>query len=238
MRPDGTAARAGYDRCGRRTTIVDPAGGVTRIEYTPAGRVRRVTISPGGRVTGYEYDAAGRLSARIDGGGARVEFGYDDDGALLSRTLPAGVTETFGYDPGGRLIGHELPGRGRDALRATTRPGGWSTVTDATGGVRRFAYDPAGRLVEAVDPLGGRTRYGVPRARLAHLDHRSRWARPPPGRTTRSGGRCRRPIRWAGSPRSSYDAAGRLVVPGGRCRAADPLDVRRVRPGRLDRRRR
>ena len=36
MRPDGTSARAVYDRLGRRTSIEDPVGGTSTLEYTPA----------------------------------------------------------------------------------------------------------------------------------------------------------------------------------------------------------
>ena len=156
-RPDGTQARTAYDRCGRRTTIEDPTGGVTRIEYTPAGRVHRQVL-PSGRVEEYEYDRCGRVAARIDGARRRWEYRYDPDGALIEQVAPTGEAERFTYDSGGRLTEWTAPGQGVTSY-AYDPAGRIVGITDRVAGSRRFTYDQAGRLVAATDANGATTRY-------------------------------------------------------------------------------
>ncbi|KUL25122.1 RHS repeat-associated core domain-containing protein [Actinoplanes awajinensis] len=152
LRPDGVTARAGYDRCGRRVTIEDPDGGVTRIDYTPAGRLRR-TVSPAGRVTGYEYDRCGRLITVAGPDGATTSLRYDAAGQLISR----GDT-TIEYDPAGRPIRYTRPGAG--AVTVEYDPAGRPVAASSLAtGPRRFGYDAAGRMTTATDALGATTRY-------------------------------------------------------------------------------
>jgi RHS repeat-associated protein len=157
VRPDGTALRARYDRCGRRVAIVDPAGGETLLEYSPAGRVLSST-APSGRVERYEYDRCGRVAARFAGAGRRWEHRYDADGAVVELVAPTGEAERFSYDAAGRVVERAAPGRGvrTYAYDAAGRP---TQVIDRVSGRRRFEYDAAGRMVAATDANGAVTRY-------------------------------------------------------------------------------
>ena len=155
-RADGRTLNAGYDRCGRRISVTDAAGGIIRYDYTPAGRLAR-TVSPAGREERFAYDACGRLITRTDGNGQQWRLRYDPDGLLIEKITPTGLVETITRDAAGRVTRHRIPGRGSTSYRYD--PAGRITAITDRAGHRQFTHDAAGRVSTATDALGHTTRY-------------------------------------------------------------------------------
>ncbi len=160
-----------YDTNGAPTLITSPGGGQT-VFSNVAGRPLSVT-DPNGSLAQYEYDAAGRVTARIDGAGKRWEYGYDVNDNLVSVKDPLGHTNGFEYGWHGEVtrrvdpLGNETR-FSYDAnvnLRARLDPNGavteycydpedrMVTSLDALGRTNTFGYDPAGRLVSSMNPV-------------------------------------------------------------------------------------
>lgn len=89
-----------YDTNGNRLseTLYRTEGGVERsyttsYSHDPRNRVIAVT-DPLGNVSRTEYNALGRVAARIDALGHRTVFSYDEVGALTRTDHPDGTFET------------------------------------------------------------------------------------------------------------------------------------------------
>ncbi|WP_164991882.1 DUF6531 domain-containing protein [Streptomyces sp. N1] len=168
--PDVTTA---YDAVGNRKQVTD-ATGTRTFTYDAANRLK--TASVPGQTKGfvYDYDDAGRLSARTPPHGRVTAFTHDDDGNRKT-AVTAGATTTYNYDPAGRLTSTLLPGgngyteartydtAGRVTDIASTKSGttlaGWHALLDAAGQPKRidsqrkltaeslyYTYDETGRL--------------------------------------------------------------------------------------------
>ena len=83
---------------------------------------------------GYEYDAIGQLTKRIEPDGTAISYTYDATHNRASVTVPSGTT-TFTYDDANRL-------------RAVTEPGGGET---------NYTYDVIGNLLRTTYPNHTRT---------------------------------------------------------------------------------
>ena len=154
--PAGRVENFEYDAAGQMAAIVSIDGTRHEFERDAAGRMTAATRGDvrdeferdlHGRVVGHrtfdatgievrgtslEHDAAGRLTARVDGVGVRTTFDWDARGLLATATDASGGVLEYRYDARGRLV-------------AQTAPGGRTTT---------FGYDVAGRLNEIVDPAG------------------------------------------------------------------------------------
>lgn len=188
------STRFAYDAAGYITSITDRAGhrwrygydvddpgvlvwqqwpgntSVQRVRYSFLDNGNREVVDSEGVRIEYEYDALGRLTRSIDGGGFATEFAYADADyawAPSAGMFADGSTTHWDYAPGGRLLSYsdaagntwnwEYDAQGR--LVRALQP----EVTDAWGvpeGYRRavsYAYDALGRLAElrARTPAGG-----------------------------------------------------------------------------------
>jgi RHS repeat-associated protein len=190
--PDGTTANNSYDALGNRVAFTDRAGNITQLEYAASrygdgsdslamNRLIRI-LHPDGSSTGMEYDAAGRISARIDENGNRTEYAYDGSGRII-RTIDAlgqqtsffydangnrisdidtaGRTKSFLYDALNRRIGIGYPDGTNEFTQYTAGCGEeWETsVTNTGGDTTQFEYDALGRLTKVIDALGGESIY-------------------------------------------------------------------------------
>ncbi|HYS02725.1 MAG TPA: RHS repeat-associated core domain-containing protein [Candidatus Eisenbacteria bacterium] len=169
-RPNGVSDSMTYDTAGHLAGIQSrlAAGIVAASSYTvdPAGRRSSVTDA-GGAVTRYTHDAFGSLTS-VATSAATVAYTYDARGNRLSRgtsayTYDAGDrmtsdgTFTYTYDAGGRMLTKT------DATGAVTRytwngRGQLIGITLPSGSVVSYLYDPFGRRV-AVNAAGVVTRY-------------------------------------------------------------------------------
>lgn len=138
-----------YDGQGRKLTITDPRGTVTRQVFNAKGELKEVIVDDvdGGLKlkTCYGYDAQSRVLTVTEGAGTasarKTAYAYDILGRRLSETVdPEGLKLKISheYDAAGRLT------LKRDALNNV---------------VARYNYDAADRLRYSVDAMGAVTRY-------------------------------------------------------------------------------
>jgi RHS repeat-associated protein len=175
--PLGRTTTYGYDLAGNRTSLTDAKGRTTTYAYDAGNELtsvtysdvttpnvsftydadgRRASMTDGTGTTTYAYDALGRLSKDVQGGGAHVSYGYDLAGNLAKITYPNGKAVTRAYDAAGRLasvtdwLGHKTAFTyDRDSnLVAETYP---------NGVVASFIYDATGRLTHIMDAHGTKT---------------------------------------------------------------------------------
>jgi RHS repeat-associated protein len=98
-------------------------------------------VSPDRGTSVYYYDAAGRVSAAIDGRGQRIDFARDVLGRVTSKTpvgRPASEVISYAYD---------------DTTLSPYQKGRLSKVIDGSG-TSSFAYDHRGNLVVKRQPVG------------------------------------------------------------------------------------
>lgn len=112
-----------YDKSGRRETVKDPLGRVTRYVYDDYGRLVTV-LDPLNQATHYKYDLMGNLTSISDAKNQTTSFEYDPHYRVKKTIYPGGAYETFTYDSRGRL----------------------ATMVDRKNVTTTYAYDDLGRL--------------------------------------------------------------------------------------------
>lgn len=159
---------------------LDPYGRKTSYTYDRLDRITStvVELTPGGQtiVTRNEYDAEGRLTARIDGNEVRHEYEFDARGRrTLERSAvgtPVQAKESYTYDRNNNLLTiTDKIGRiwkkaytARNQVRTDTNPLGNTvtyaylpeglrgSITNANNHVTRYVYDNCcGRLTQEID---------------------------------------------------------------------------------------
>ena len=124
-----------YDSLGRLIQHTDPANKVTQYEY--AGNTHRISriVGPGGcEAVRQEFDAAGRLTARVDSVGVRTEYTYDVSNRRLMKLLPGAIATIETYDAAGNVVSFQ----------------------DGEGHLYQYGYDANGRRNLTVMPSGRR----------------------------------------------------------------------------------
>jgi YD repeat-containing protein len=120
---DNTFTEFGYDPAGRRSTVTDPMGRVTRYVYDRWGRLDTV-VDPMNQSTRYSYDLMGNLLTLTDARLQTTTFEYDAHNRVQKTIYPGGAFETFTYDTRGRL----------------------ATMIDRKNITTTYTYDDLGRL--------------------------------------------------------------------------------------------
>src|SRR5262249_33672049 len=89
-----------YDYRGRRDSVTDQNGNVTRYAYDDADRLIPVTDSqtPTAGVTRYVYDTENNLTDIYDASNRRTQFSYNAYRQLQQTTFPSGLSETYFFD--------------------------------------------------------------------------------------------------------------------------------------------
>ncbi|QIJ63460.1 RHS repeat-associated core domain-containing protein [Streptomyces sp. JB150] len=142
------------DAFGRPRESVDPAGSVTRLEWTADGWLTRRT-APDGSAEQWTYDEEGNCLSHTDPLGGVTRFAYTSFDLLAARTGKDGARYEFGYDTELRLTEVRNP-QGR-TWRYRYGPSGLTeSETDFDGRTTRYEYDAARRLVARTTPLGQR----------------------------------------------------------------------------------
>src|SRR2546422_539431 len=125
-----------YDDVNRKTTITDPEGKQTVIQYNTAGQPTSIT-DPLTHATSFGYDVQGNLATTTDALSNVTTRYYDAVSRLIGVTDPRGMLTRFSYD---------------DLNRVTQ-------IQDALGGMTSFTYDPNGNLLSVTDAKNQTTTY-------------------------------------------------------------------------------
>ena len=151
---DGSAeTTAEYDRLGRVHAQVDARGIRTETDYDEVGNVLRQTVAAGttnAATTRYAYDDANRVVAITNASQNVVGFQYDAMGRLTNRVDELGHPTAYIYGDGVNLTATVRPdgtvvSNVYDALSRRTAVYADGTLQQA------FAYDSASRMTQAVD---------------------------------------------------------------------------------------
>lgn len=177
----------GYDAANRLVSVRDPAGGTARIEY----------------------DAAGRVTSRIDALGRRTTTGYDSLGRPQRTTFPDGTFQTRDYDANGNVV-QETDRAGRTTAYAYDELNRRVRTTSPDGSVEQLILTPGGQVTASINPRGHRTDFSYDTAgRL------TTWALPAvvdgtSGTSVRP--RITRTLNAAGAPTAVTDPDGRIAT--------------------------
>lgn len=107
--PDGTVLRYRWgSEPGELLEKTDGTGSVYAFFRDAAGRVVRER-SPDGREIEFRYDAAGNISAMLNGLGEAIRLEHDLAGRLIRKILPDGSVSDFAYGPNGKMLRAENP---------------------------------------------------------------------------------------------------------------------------------
>ena len=125
-----------YDDVNRTTTITDPEGKQTVIQYNTAGQPTSIT-DPLTLVTSFAYDTQGNLTTTTDALSNVTTRYYDAVSRLTALSDPRGVLTRFMYDNLNRV----------------------TQIQDALSGLTTFTYDPNGNLLSVTDAKNQTTTY-------------------------------------------------------------------------------
>ncbi len=177
----------GYDAANRLVSVRDPAGGTE----------------------GIEYDASGRVTARVDALARRTTIGYDSLGRLQRTTFPDGSFQTRDYDANGNVV-QETDRAGRTTTYAYDELNRRVRTTFADSSFEQLILTPGGEVTASINPRGHRTDFSYDAAgRL------STWTLPTvldgvTGTSLRP--QVTRTLNAAGAPISSTDPKGRVTT--------------------------
>ena len=152
-----------YDQSGQLIGELKGNGTSTKYGYDTAGDITQITnLAADGQTVNsqftYAYDALGRVSSMIDGGGTTT-YGYNADGELTSVSAP-GQSVEYTYDPAGNRSSMTLNGvvtqYSANNRNEYTQVGNTTYTFDADGNMTSktaggttttYAYDSRNQLV-------------------------------------------------------------------------------------------
>lgn len=169
-------ATYGYDPAGRKIYETDALGRATRYEWTGDDLMSRAIalfVDSEGEPEQLElwrqqYDSAGRVIERVDGGIRKQTWLYDPEGKLAETVLdPGGLNRIrrYSYDSAGRMIAETLTdGTRTEVTRYVLDASGNILSSEVENGeldvLTKYSYDSRGLLLSATDPRGIGT--GIP----------------------------------------------------------------------------
>src|SRR5262249_32115608 len=146
--PFGKRTEYGYDAAGRKTSMKDALGHVTRYEYDPVGNMTKI-IYPDDTFASATYDRDNRKLSETDANGQTTDYEYNASGLLTAVILPAVPDPQHGnqltrprYDYTYDMYGDKL------------------SMRDPLGRVTTYTYDPAHHQLSETLP-DGETSYNV-----------------------------------------------------------------------------
>lgn len=128
-----------------------PIGGTTTYAYDPAGNLTSVT-DPTGLVTGMDYDSLERLVALDDPAEGLIRRTYNLAGEVIEHIDGDDEVQTFTYDTVSRLTGM-TDAEGYVKAFAYDLRDNVDGVTDGRGNLTTFAYDGFDRMIGRTNPL-------------------------------------------------------------------------------------
>lgn len=168
----GQQIQASYDALNRRLNLINPVGGIHKLQYNAQGLPIAETDEDG-RINQIEYDNFERIAKQLDAKGNAVRFVYQiNDGSATGQLGSLGEPTQVDYpsfsqlnrfDSRERLTTQSLQYRNAQGEQTTTstatydKRGQVLTETDANGNTRTHRYNALGLWVEITDALGGKT---------------------------------------------------------------------------------
>ncbi|MFZ0430190.1 MAG: proprotein convertase P-domain-containing protein, partial [Acidobacteriota bacterium] len=92
-----------YDALDRMTSYTDASGNRVGYEYDAAGNLSAL-VYPDGKKVRYTYDAAGRLVRTTDWANRTTDYTWDSDNLLTRVEFPNGTHREMEYDASGRVL--------------------------------------------------------------------------------------------------------------------------------------
>ncbi len=157
--PEGGTSTLEFDNRGRQTSATDQVGNTRSQTWTANSDVATTTDALEASVT-YDYDAFNNLIGTELPTGAETSVGYTDTAnpaKPTSVTTPDGDTLEMSYDSRGNLTSAEQEEMGIEVADIWYHPNGLvEQVTDANGNATLYSYDRAGNmtLMSEPGPLG------------------------------------------------------------------------------------
>lgn len=151
----GPSTSYAYDDVGNRTSVTDPLGHVTHMDYDLGNRLI-ATTDANGATTHISFDHNGNVTGVVDASGNQTSYAYDVQNHEVSAQDANGRASTLSYDAVGHVIGStDRDGRRRvfsyDVLgRLTTEK--WLDGVGTTIRTCSYDYDDAGQLKSVTDP--------------------------------------------------------------------------------------
>ena len=142
--PNGNVWSRTFDSSRRQTSMTDPLGATTKLEYTSRQQISR-SVFPLGTAQ-YTYDATSNPTGIAYSDGTSLSYAYDADNRVTSGS---GISLT--RDPNGRITGSNGLQIARDAA------GRIASVTYGSGKTVKYTYDNRGLLTQVSDWVGGST---------------------------------------------------------------------------------
>ena len=155
-RKDHRSCRLGDDFCvvqGRITTITDPAGRMTQLEYDQAGNLKSITDPDGSRRT-WTYDGDRHIISETDQRGQREETSYHFSGRAIGSLRKDGSSLRFNPV---QIQGLLPPQDTVDPLSpplAVARAAAEAVYADGNGNVVRTTMDQSGQPTASFDDIG------------------------------------------------------------------------------------
>ena len=153
--PSGRSLYFGYSGVPKLTTIEDPLGRVTRIQYDSLGRAPILLTDPVGRTTRYNYNSQFQMTRKTDKDGRIYFYAYKGQRPF---TMMDGLGQpyfTLGNQNNWSINQNVLSLYLRRQYMSST-----TTNVDGRGNARRYQYDTNGYVTRITAPDGATTSYG------------------------------------------------------------------------------
>ena len=142
---NGNTTTYTYDPDSLLTTITDPAGLVTTLNYQNS--LLSSVTDPAGRITNFQHDNGGNLTKIIDPDGSESSYTYDPKHLMTTETDPNGNMHTINYSFAGRFQGMDFADGSTKQLSPSMQKG----LVDSSSGVGDTVSNPEPNNVLADD---------------------------------------------------------------------------------------
>lgn len=143
-----------YDSHGRATSISDPNGVITLLEYDPRGQLKQ--LQSANQTYTFGYDKQGNLITSNDGN-QTLTYGYDNDNRLTSITDANGNSQNFTLDNYGNIVNINIKNSALDVLYTANQTfdllNRVTSSSDSLNQTTQFGYDVMGNKTGATNPL-------------------------------------------------------------------------------------
>lgn len=154
--PLGNTTNIDYDQKGNPIQITDALSNITKLEYNPKGQVTKIILASGTSIqneTNFTYDAVTfNLLTVTDPLNNPTTFTYDTTGNIKTITDAEDKTATYNYDSMGRVVS-VTDADGKTTTYSYDLSGNLISITDSNNHMTTFAYDEQSQLIRTTNAL-------------------------------------------------------------------------------------